>query len=112
MTHLRAPVVVAVRFDKTHTFKLMNRPLCLKHTISLPTQLRFIEWLKANLSFQGAKYEIAIAASIVRAGCDIQWIDHKASEKGQKTCELIATHKAIFCSVLSLMRTASVLRRL
>jgi hypothetical protein len=47
--------------------------------------------LKDYQAFQGARYEILIAAIFARAGCEIEWIDDtKASGKHP---EFIATHK-------------------
>lgn len=65
--------------------------LCLKHKFSLPKEL--IERLKLNQEFQSARYEIAIGAILLRAGCDIRWIDTKLLPVGEKSCELIATHR-------------------
>lgn len=65
--------------------------LCLKHKFSLPKGL--IERLKLNREFQSARYEIAIGAILLRAGCDIRWIDTKLVPDGEKSCELIATHR-------------------
>lgn len=66
---------------------------CLKHKFSLLEPLKLIERLKNRDSFQGAWYEIAMAASLVRAGCDVNWINPKHAVFGVKTCELIATHR-------------------
>jgi hypothetical protein len=63
--------------------------LCLEHRFALPKEL--IARLKDNVSFQSARYELAIAAMLVRADFDIVWI--KTSNK--KSCELIATHRKI-----------------
>jgi hypothetical protein len=67
--------------------------VCLKHKFSLPEPLKLIERLKYRDGFQGARYEIAMAASLVRAGCDVNWINPKNAISGLKTCELIATHR-------------------
>lgn len=61
--------------------------LCLEHRFALPKEL--IERLKGNISFQSARYELAIAAMLVRADFDMAWI--QPSDK--KSCELIATHR-------------------
>ncbi len=66
---------------------------CLKHKFSLPEPLRLIERLKSKDGFQGARYEIAMAASLIRAGCDVNWINPKHALFGVKICELIATHR-------------------
>ncbi len=60
--------------------------LCLEHRLSLPKEL--IERLKDSVSFQSARYELAIAAILIKAGFEIKWI--KRSDK--KSCEFIATH--------------------
>ena len=50
-----------------------------------------IERLKDFRAFQGARYEVLIAAIFARAGFEIEWIDdNKASGKHP---EFIATHK-------------------
>ncbi len=66
---------------------------CLKHKFSLPESLKLIEKLKNKNGFQGARYEIAMAASLVRAGCDVNWINPKNALFRVPTCELIATHR-------------------
>ena len=53
----------------------------------LPRKL--VHRLKTYDSFQGARYEIAIAATFVRCGFEIEWIE----EKGTKHCEFNAKHK-------------------
>lgn len=67
---------------------------CLKHKFSLPEPLNLIERLKSRPAFQGARYEIAVAATLIRAGCDVDWINPKNVSYGVKSCELIATHRA------------------
>ena len=62
--------------------------LCLFHKQKLSA--KFIERLKEFDQFQGAWFELAVTATILRAGCDIDWID----DKTKKNCEFIATHKA------------------
>jgi hypothetical protein len=46
--------------------------------------------LRGYDEFQGARYEIAVAASLVRAGFEIEWVK---APKGQKHHEFNATHK-------------------
>jgi len=55
-----------------------------------------VERLRNYDEFQGACYEIAIAASLVRVGFEIEWINAKVAkgEKLLKHCELNAVHKA------------------
>lgn len=54
----------------------------------LPPEL--VKRLKSKDGFQGARYEIAVAACFVRCGFEIDWI----KEKAVKHCEFNATHKA------------------
>jgi hypothetical protein len=51
---------------------------------------KLLDRLRSRDGFQGARYEVAIAASFVRTGFEIDWLD----EKSKKHCEFIATHKA------------------
>lgn len=57
------------------------------HCVDLPDAL--VARLKNKDNFQGARYEIAIAAIFARAGFDIEWVEDKI----HKHCEFIATHK-------------------
>lgn len=68
--------------------------LCLAYDIysvmhcgDLPDTL--VKRLKDKDNFQGARYEIAVAAIFARAGFDIEWVKDKVN----KHCEFIATHK-------------------
>ena len=61
--------------------------LCLEHRFALPEEL--IKRLKDNVSFQSARYELAITAILIRADCDVVWIEPSKN----KSCELIATHR-------------------
>lgn len=54
----------------------------------LPRDL--VERLRSYDGFQGARYEIAVAASLVRVGFEIKW---KSVPKGQKHYEFDAIHK-------------------
>lgn len=56
----------------------------LLHRRCLPNEL--LERLKIYSEFQGARYEIAVAATFVRAGYQIKFI----SDKARKHCEFIA----------------------
>jgi hypothetical protein len=49
-----------------------------------------IERLKDFQAFQGARYEVLIAAVFARAGCEIEWIDD--TKAAGKHPEFIATH--------------------
>lgn len=53
----------------------------------LPRKL--LERLRSHDRFQGARYEIAIAASFVRCGFEIEWLE----EKSKKHCEFNARQK-------------------
>ncbi len=66
--------------------------LCLSHMKVLPQKL--LERLKTHDDFQGARYEIAVAAIVLRAGCNIEWVDPDNLPPGKKSCEFIATHRA------------------
>lgn len=68
--------------------------LCLAYDIysvihcgNLPETL--VNRLKDKDNFQGARYEIAVAAIFVRVGFDIEWIEDNVN----KHCEFVATHK-------------------
>jgi len=50
---------------------------------------KLVERLRSHDRFQGARYEIAIAAILVRCGFEIEWVE----EKTKKHCEFIAIHK-------------------
>ncbi len=62
---------------------------CLEVTNRLPRFL--VRKLKDRHEYQGARYEIAVAAIIARAGFEIEFLDKKIIE--EKHCEFIATHK-------------------
>lgn len=67
----------------------------LKHCNSLPLP-RLMNRLRNKDGFQGAKYEIAVAAMIARAGFDIAW---KSTKDGSKQCEFIARDKSTGVSI-------------
>ena len=56
----------------------------------LPDSL--VERLRDPLSFQGARYEAAIASIFARAGFQVEWFDNKGPNQS-KHCEFIAAHK-------------------
>lgn len=60
----------------------------LIHKQKLPSSL--LERLKNRDQYQGARYEIAIAAIFARLDCDIQFTDENSKSKH---CEFIATHR-------------------
>ena len=62
---------------------------CLQTVNQLPDFL--IEKLKDVHEFQGARYEVAVAAIMARAGFDIEFLDER--HKSETHCEFIATHR-------------------
>ena len=68
----------------------------LVHTHNLPEKL----WqrLKNRNEYQGARYEITVAAIFARLGCEIKFLDEK-EKLTIKHCEFIATHKQTGISV-------------
>ncbi|KRF22527.1 SEC-C domain-containing protein [Paenibacillus sp. Soil787] len=68
-----------------HAFDLF----CLQTVNRLPDF--FIERLKDTHEFQGARYEVTVAAIMARAGFDIEFLDDK--NKSETHCEFIATHR-------------------
>jgi len=61
----------------------------LIHKRKLPPSL--LERLKSHDQYQGARYEIAIAAIFARLDCDVQFTDENSKSKH---CEFIVTHRA------------------
>jgi len=61
--------------------------LDLQSVNRLPRAL--LKRLKNQQGFQGARYEIAVAAIFARLGYEIEWLEGK----GEKHCEFIATHR-------------------
>lgn len=55
-------------------------------------QSKLIDRLKDKNQFQGARYEIYVAAVFVKAGFDIEFEDE--ADKSKSHCEFIATHKS------------------
>lgn len=62
---------------------------CLQAIRKLPDFI--ISRLKNNREFQGARYEVAVAAIVARAGFEITFLDDK--EKSEKHCEFIAKNR-------------------
>jgi len=60
----------------------------LIHKQVLPARL--LDRLKSRDQYQGARYEIAIAAIFARLNCDIKFADENSKSKH---CEFIATHR-------------------
>lgn len=62
---------------------------CLQARNKMPDFL--VEKLRRHKSFQGARYEVAAAAILTRAGFEIEFLDDKEIE--EKHCEFLATHR-------------------
>jgi hypothetical protein len=62
--------------------------LCLQAKDRLPTHT--VQKLRRHADFQGARYEIAAAAIMARAGFSIEFLDDGAVH--ERHCEFIATH--------------------
>lgn len=62
----------------------------LQHTNQLPIGL--LNRLRLTQEYQGARYEIAVAAIFARLGFSIEWL--QAGSDGLKHCEFIAVHVA------------------
>ena len=62
----------------------------LRHHSSLQSVV--IERMKHNDQFQGARYELFVAATCIRAGCDLAYENER--DRSQKHVEFRATHRA------------------
>jgi hypothetical protein len=62
---------------------------CLLARNNLPDFL--IQRLRRNRSFQGARYEVAVASIMTRADYDVEFLDDH--EQDEKHCEFIAIHR-------------------
>ena len=62
---------------------------CLQQVNKLPEKL--VNRLRNRNEFQGARYEVGVAAMFARAGFEIEFLEE---QYGQKTCEFIAIHKS------------------
>jgi hypothetical protein len=63
----------------------------LIHAADLPDGL--VERLRSSEQFQGARYEIAIAAIFARLDCEIRFLDEDEELRGVKHVEFEATHR-------------------
>lgn len=63
----------------------------LIHTTALPEKL--MSRLRSHDQFQGARYEVAIAAMFARLDCEIVFQDEAENLGGNKRVEFIATHR-------------------
>ncbi len=68
----------------------------LEHTMQLPQRL--MNRLKNEDQFQGAKYEIEVAAIFARLNYEINFLDNKEYQD-IKHCEFIATHRKTGASI-------------
>ncbi|MBM2824014.1 MAG: hypothetical protein HW413_2760 [Thermoleophilia bacterium] len=64
----------------------------LVHTSNLPDAL--VARLRDPVEYQGARYEIAIAAVLARLDCEIRFLDEDEELRGARHVEFIATHRA------------------
>lgn len=62
---------------------------CLQARNKLPEF--FIERMRRRKDFQGARYEVAASAVMMRAGFDVEYLDE--GEINERHCEFIATHR-------------------
>lgn len=69
---------------------------CLQTANRLPAV--FVERLRRDRSFQGVRYEIAVAAIVARAGFEIEFVS-PAKEEHTKNCEFVGTHRQTGCKV-------------
>jgi hypothetical protein len=87
--HVKKDVWRAKPDGYSKSLLLLAFDICsLIHKQALPPSL--LERLKSHDHYQGARYEIAIAAIFARLDCDIQFTDE---ESKNKRCEFIATHR-------------------
>src|SRR5581483_7429798 len=49
--------------------------------------------LRDPVAYQGARYEIAVAAVFARLDCEIRFLDEEEELRGQKHVEFVATHR-------------------
>jgi hypothetical protein len=52
-----------------------------------------VDRLRDPVAFQGARYEVAIAAVFARLDCEIRLLDDEDDLKGEKHVEFVATHR-------------------
>jgi hypothetical protein len=64
----------------------------LIHASNLPDHL--VNRLRDPRAFQGARYEVAIAAIFARLDCEIQFLDDDEELRRHKHVEFVATHRA------------------
>ncbi len=78
--------LLSLAFDVCSLMQIGNLPECL------------VERLKNKNEYQGARYEITIAAIFARLGCKIEFLDEK-DKPTIKHCEFIATHQETGTSI-------------
>jgi hypothetical protein len=52
-----------------------------------------VDRLRDPVAYQGARYEIAVAATVARLDCEIRFLDEDEKLRGQKHVEFVATHR-------------------
>lgn len=60
----------------------------LVHVDALPDSL--VSRLRGSGEFQGARYEIAVAAIFARLGCELKWLDEDPASAASKHAEFVA----------------------
>jgi hypothetical protein len=63
----------------------------LIHTSNLPDAL--LDRLRDPVAYQGARYEMAVAAIFARLDCEIRFLDEDEDLEGEKHVEFVATHR-------------------
>lgn len=63
----------------------------LIHASNLPDML--VDRLRDPVAYQGARYEIGVAALFARLDCEIRFLDEDEELSGQKHAEFVATHR-------------------
>ncbi len=58
---------------------------------NLPDPL--VDRMRDLVAYQGARYEIAVAATFARLDCEIRFLDEDEELRGQKHVEFVATHR-------------------
>jgi hypothetical protein len=61
------------------------------HASNMPSSL--VDRLRDAAAFQGARYEVAIAAIFARLDCEIRFLDEEEELRGDKHVEFVATHR-------------------
>ena len=74
-----------------YLFSLAWDVASLIHADELPGEV--LDRLRDHVQYQGARYEIAIAAIFARFDCSIRWLDVDPTLRGRPHVEFVATHR-------------------